>query len=231
MNKPMTRRTPLRICPISRVGLTLLELLVALSLLSLLVAGTGGWLVSMATLQRSLSISSAARMPLDDAAELLRRDIESSWGGSNEPGGLGAAGVLCRSGGGLFELDCITANSPSTAPALKPFGPGGGYPAWQYARWRWTESVGTLTRSVRFRDTGAWTTRTVLTGVTGITSRVLEEPDPITPVSGAAPDGARSVSEPRRAGGGGGRPRGSLIEFRITRGGQASTSFIAEVRP
>lgn len=68
----------------SRRGMTLLELLAALGLLSLTIAAASGWLVGVARTEARLRDGAAERAWVGRAADLLRRDLRQAWPGSVE---------------------------------------------------------------------------------------------------------------------------------------------------
>ncbi len=68
----------------NRRGLTLLEMLAALSLMSLVIAGASSWLVGSTRAERALRDGADERAWVTRAAERLRRDLDEAVPGSVE---------------------------------------------------------------------------------------------------------------------------------------------------
>lgn len=68
----------MRHCPFQRRALTLVELLAALALLSMVMGVVSAWTVGSAKAQRSVVRASNADSPLDRALRLLARDIDAA---------------------------------------------------------------------------------------------------------------------------------------------------------
>lgn len=65
-------------CPFQRRALTLVELLAALALLSMVMGVVSAWTVGSARAQRAVSRSASSDAPLDRALRLLSRDIDQA---------------------------------------------------------------------------------------------------------------------------------------------------------
>jgi len=135
----------------SRTGLTLIETLAALTILSLAVVAGGRWLVSTARYGESLQRVTSDELATTRTIELLRDDLFAIDQSDTNAFGSDSGAVVSREGG----ISLITAN-----------GVPGDAPGWHRVAWFYDERLRTVTRRSRpVGDTGGFTERVVAANI------------------------------------------------------------------
>ncbi len=116
----------------ARPGLTLIEVLLSLVILSAMVALGGVWLVSAARTSSHESRRSAQQLALQRAVLVLQRDIDQAADGSVEP---------VEHESGLASLQLITSHQPGQHPEDSP--------GWLIVTWSVDQTSGSLIRASR----------------------------------------------------------------------------------
>lgn len=153
-------------------GLTLLELLVSLAVLSLFMSAASAWLVTTAHASVAVTRFADASLPAGRALELLRADLDEA-----EPGS-----TVVEANPGDVRIEMITCHAAGLEPA-----------SWRRVEWRWAPSSGR--GSDLLRTAAGLPQRTVLRGVARIALTKTAEPHnaPTKPSGARTPELTRAI--------------------------------------
>lgn len=156
----------------TRRGVTLLEMLAALALLSLTIGAASSWLIGATGSQRRMREQVHDRLWFDRAADLLRKDLTQAWAGSLEirPQRGIIRAIVPMSESELVEFAAAESNTATSG--------------WARVEWSFDPLTGTLNRGATplDPDARAITTkpnvRAVLYGVEQWSVRMIEAGEP-----------------------------------------------------